>query len=42
MSLHRQVPDLDIVPVEGASHWVMLDRPSAVQDAMEAFLEGKP
>ncbi len=28
-------------PGRGASHWVMLDRPSAVQDAMEAFLEGR-
>jgi pimeloyl-ACP methyl ester carboxylesterase len=41
MSLHQQVPDLDVVPVEGTSHWVMLDRPSAVHEAIGEFLEGR-
>ncbi len=39
MSLHAQVPDLDIVPVAGASHWLMLDRPDEFVLALKEFLD---
>ena len=38
MSLHAQVPDLDIVPVKGASHWLMLDRPDDFALALKEFV----
>ncbi len=38
MSLHAQVPDLDIVLVEGASHWLMLDRPDDFALALKEFV----
>ena len=39
MSLHVQVPDLDIVPIEGSSHWLMLDRPDEFGLALKEFLD---
>lgn len=39
MSLHAQMPDLDIVPVDGASHWVMLDRPEQFALALKEFVD---
>ena len=39
MSLHVQVPDLDIVPIEGSSHWLMLDRPEDFGLALKEFLD---
>jgi 3-oxoadipate enol-lactonase len=38
MSLHAQVSDLDIVPVEGASHWLMLDQPAAFALPLKEFV----
>lgn len=34
MSLHAQHPDLDVVPVEGTSHWINLDQPAALVKAL--------
>ncbi len=42
MSLHAQVPDLDIVPIEGASHWLMLDRPEQFALALKEFVDAHP
>ena len=42
MSLHAQVPDLDIVPIEGASHWLMLDRPEQFALALKEFVDAQP
>lgn len=39
MSMQAQVPDLDTVPVAGASHWVMLDRPEEFALALKEFLD---
>lgn len=39
MSLHAQVPDLDIVSIEGSSHWLMLDRPDQFALALKEFLD---
>jgi pimeloyl-ACP methyl ester carboxylesterase len=33
-SLHRLLPDLPVRLVSGASHWLMLDRPDAVAEAL--------
>ena len=42
MSLHAQVPHLDIVPIEGASHWLMLDRPEPFALALKEFVDAQP
>jgi len=42
MSLHAQVPDLDILPVEGTSHWLMLDRPEQFALALKEFVDAQP
>ncbi len=42
MSLHAQVPDLDIVPIAGASHWLMLDRPAEFVLALKEFVDAQP
>ena len=42
MSLHAQVPDLDIVPVEGGSHWLMLDQPEQFTLALKEFVDAQP
>lgn len=39
MSLHAQVPDLDIVSIAGSSHWLMLDRPEEFVRALKEFLD---
>jgi pimeloyl-ACP methyl ester carboxylesterase len=41
MSLHAQVPDLDIVPIAGASHWLMLDRPAEFALALKEFVDAQ-
>ncbi|HUH12310.1 MAG TPA: alpha/beta fold hydrolase, partial [Longimicrobiales bacterium] len=38
-SLHRVVPELPAEEIEGASHWVQMDRPDAVTGALERLLE---
>lgn len=38
MSLQAQVPDLDIVPIEGSSHWLMLDRAQEFALALKEFM----
>src|SRR4029453_18069080 len=42
MSLHAQVPGLDVVRIEGASHWLMLDRPEEFGLALKEFLDANP
>jgi pimeloyl-ACP methyl ester carboxylesterase len=42
MSLQAQVPDLDIVPIEGASHWLMLDRPAESALVLKEFVDAQP
>jgi pimeloyl-ACP methyl ester carboxylesterase len=39
MSLHAQHRDLDVVPVDGVSHWINLDNPEAIVRAI-AEVEG--
>lgn len=34
MALHAQHPHLDVVPVEGTSHWINLDQPEALVKAL--------
>jgi pimeloyl-ACP methyl ester carboxylesterase len=34
MSLHAQHQDLDVIPIEGTSHWINLDQPHALADAI--------
>lgn len=41
MSLHAQLPDLDIVSIEGASHWLMLDRPEQFALALKEFVDAQ-
>jgi pimeloyl-ACP methyl ester carboxylesterase len=41
MSLHAQVPDLDIVPIDGSSHWLMLDRPQEFALALKEFVDAQ-
>jgi len=41
MSLHAQVPDLDIVRIEGTSHWLMLDRPEQFALALKEFVDAQ-
>jgi esterase len=38
MSLAKDLPDVKVSNVLGTSHWVHLDAPDAVADALEAFL----
>jgi pimeloyl-ACP methyl ester carboxylesterase len=38
LSLAKQLPDAKVSHVLGTSHWVHLDAPDAVADALEAFL----
>ena len=42
MSLHAQLPDLDIVPIDGSSHWLMLDRPEQFALALKEFVDAQP
>lgn len=37
MALHAQYPGLDIVPVQGTSHWIPLDQPGAVAAALAGW-----
>ncbi len=37
MALHAQHPDLDVVPVEGTSHWIPLDQPGAIATALAGW-----
>lgn len=39
-SLQNVVSNLPTKVVEGTSHWVMMDRPTAFNDLLDAFLEG--
>ena len=41
MSLHCQVPDLDVVTIEGSSHWLMLDRPEQFALALKDFVNAQ-
>ena len=41
MSLHTQLPDLDVVSIEGASHWLMLDRPEQFALALKEFVDAQ-
>jgi pimeloyl-ACP methyl ester carboxylesterase len=41
MSLHAQLPDLDIVSIDGASHWLMLDRPEQFALALKEFVDAQ-
>ena len=41
MSLHAQVPDLDIVTIEGSSHWLMLDQPEQFALALKEFVDAQ-
>ena len=41
MSLHAQVPDLDVVRIEGASHWLMLDQPEQFALALKEFVDAQ-
>ena len=41
MSLHAQLPDLDIVPVRDSSHWIMLDQPEQVTTALKEFIDAQ-
>ncbi len=41
MSLHAQLPDLDIVSIDGASHWLMLDRPEQFDLALKEFVDAQ-
>ena len=41
MSLHAQVPDLDVVTIEGSSHWLMLDRPEQFALALKEFVNAQ-
>ena len=41
MSLHAQLPDLDVVSIEGASHWLMLDRPEQFALALKEFVDAQ-
>lgn len=38
LSLHRVVPDLEAVTVEGTSHWLHMDRPATFHQHLDAFL----
>jgi pimeloyl-ACP methyl ester carboxylesterase len=41
MSLHAQLPDLDIVSIHGASHWLMLDQPEQFALALKEFVDAQ-
>ena len=41
MSLHAQLPDLDVVSIDGASHWLMLDRPEQFALALKEFVDAQ-
>jgi len=41
MSLHAQLPDLDIVTIEGSSHWLMLDQPEQFALALKEFVDAQ-
>lgn len=37
-SFQKQFPDIEAVRIAGAGHWLMLDKPDAVNAALDAFL----
>jgi pimeloyl-ACP methyl ester carboxylesterase len=39
-SLHKLQPAMKVVVIEGASHWVMMDKPEEFNASMEEFLKG--
>jgi pimeloyl-ACP methyl ester carboxylesterase len=41
-SLHKLQPAMRVVVIEGASHWVMMDKPAEFNAALEEFLKGIP
>jgi pimeloyl-ACP methyl ester carboxylesterase len=41
-SLHKIQPSMKVVVVEGASHWVMMDKPAEFDAALDGFLSGIP
>jgi pimeloyl-ACP methyl ester carboxylesterase len=38
MSFQKQFPEVETVSIAGAGHWVMLDKPDAVNNALDQFL----
>lgn len=42
MSLRHTVPELPCEFMDGVSHWLQLDRPEAVNEAIDRFLAGLP
>lgn len=41
LGLHGWVPQLQVQPVAGASHWLLHEQPGVVQQALERFLENQ-
>jgi pimeloyl-ACP methyl ester carboxylesterase len=42
MSFQKQFPTITVVAVPGAGHWLMLDKPSEVNAALQEFVERLP
>jgi len=37
-AVHKSIPGVPFVRVEGASHWLMMDQPEAFDDFLDGFL----
>ncbi|MEO8035882.1 MAG: alpha/beta fold hydrolase, partial [Acidobacteriota bacterium] len=42
MAFQKQFPEIEAVPISGAGHWLMLDKPGDVNAAIDRFLTSLP